>query len=67
PYQRRLLSPMRTPPVVQRGHPDTVLGAILAPPHPALRKSLNEALNLFLAPHPAIFGGFEAREQDGFL
>jgi hypothetical protein len=32
-----------------------MLGTLLAPRHPALRKSLNDSANLFLAPHPAIF------------
>ena len=34
-----------------------MLGAILAPRHPAFGKSLDDAADLFLASHPAIFGG----------
>ena len=67
-HQPRLALPLRPPPVIQTCViADVVLGAILAPRHPALRKSLDDAPNLFLAPHPAIFGGILSRKQDGFL
>jgi hypothetical protein len=65
--QPRLLLPVRTPPVIQRQHPNAVLGAIFAPRHPAFRKSSYDSANLFLVPHPAIVYGVLPREQDGFL
>src|SRR5580704_7833961 len=56
-HQRKLLLSTHAPPVIQCRHRHTVLGAILAPRHPALGESFGDVPNLFFASHSAIFNG----------
>jgi hypothetical protein len=54
--QLRTALSFNSPPVIQSRDPDVVLGAILAPPHPAFGKTRDDVPHFLLASHSAIFG-----------